>query len=184
MATDDEDDLSKPINPKIESSEESSLENSSEESSHQKLPISPPKNVSARKPLSLSPLPLDTTPPPVKSQPQVLRKAKEEADKASEDQSFSTEESDFDMFNPPKKINSKNVKNFQNFYQLLWYYYYYDKEKYKVLWKEYEKRFSSRILQKVGMDPGEIQSMFDGTGHKPTLKASGKSTQSPSVAFS
>lgn len=88
------------------------------------------------------------------------------------------------MFNPPKKINSKNVKSFQNFYQLLWYYYYYDKEKYKVLWKEYEKRFSAKILQKVGMDPETLMSMQNGTGFKPTLKGSGKTTQSPSVAFS
>ena len=101
-----------------------------------------------------------------------------------EAESFSTEESEFDMFNPPKKINSKNVKNFQNFYQLLWYYYYYDKEKYKVLWKEYEKRFSQRILEKVGMDPDAILTAYGGSGLKPTLKASGKNTQSPSVAFS
>ena len=77
-----------------------------------------------------------------------------------EEPSFSTEPSEFNMFEPNQKINSKNIKSFQNFYQLLWYYYYYDREKYKRLWKEYERKFSKRILDKVGMDPNIIADLY------------------------
>lgn len=47
----------------------------------------------------------------------------------------------------------EEIKNFQNFYALLWYYYYYDRKRYKQIWKEYEKKFSASILQNAGMDP-------------------------------
>jgi len=50
-------------------------------------------------------------------------------------------------------LDSEEMKSFQNFYSLLWYYFYYDKKRYKQLWKDYEKKFSSIILQRAGLNP-------------------------------
>lgn len=53
--------MSKPINPKINTTEESSLDSDSEESNQAKKSVVPPNKLSARKPLD--PIPLDITRP-------------------------------------------------------------------------------------------------------------------------
>ena len=58
-------------------------------------------------------------------------------------------------------MNERNIKHFENFYSLLWYYYTYDKEKYRKIWQEYEKRFSGLILEKVGFNEKMIKELYD-----------------------
>ena len=61
---------------------------------------------------------------------------------------------------PGQKVNPEQIKSFQNFYTLLWYYYYYDRNRYKQIWKEYEKKFSTAILKQAGMDPNTLMQDF------------------------
>lgn len=56
------------------------------------------------------------------------------------------------VFEEPE-IDTEEVKNFQNFYTLLWYYYYYDRKRYRQIWKEYERMFSGQVLQRAGINP-------------------------------
>jgi hypothetical protein len=57
------------------------------------------------------------------------------------------------IFETKYKMTKEEIQDFQNFYALLWYYYYYDIERYKVLWKEYEKGMAGLVLEQIGMDP-------------------------------
>lgn len=54
---------------------------------------------------------------------------------------------------PMPQLDPDEIKNFQNFYSMLWYYYYYDKKRYIQLMKAYEKKFASFVVQSAGMDP-------------------------------
>lgn len=64
-----------------------------------------------------------------------------------------TQEGSDKSYMNPEGVDTEDIKNFQNFYALLWYYYYYDRPRYKQIWKEYEKRFSAAILQNAGLNP-------------------------------
>lgn len=54
---------------------------------------------------------------------------------------------------PIPQLDPDEIKNFQNFYSMLWYYYYYDRKRYVQLMKAYEKKFASFVIQSAGMDP-------------------------------
>lgn len=79
------------------------------------------------------------------------------------DQSLSNQSTHLNLFRGKPNLNPENLKHFENFYSLLWYYYSYDRPKYIKIWKEYEKRFSSLILEKVGFDPRQIKKLFQET---------------------
>ena len=61
------------------------------------------------------------------------------------------------IFETKYKMTKEEIQDFQNFYALLWYYYYYDIERYKVLWKEYEKGMAGLVLEQIGMDPDLVE---------------------------
>ena len=94
-------------------------------------------------------------------------------------QRLGTREGSDNSYNKPEGVDPEDIKNFQNFYALLWYYYYYDRPRYKQIWKEYEKRFSSAILQNAGLNPEildedvrsqSIKTFPDDTSSQSTIK--------------
>lgn len=66
-----------------------------------------------------------------------------------------------DLFAGDKRtLHEGNVEELKNFYSLLWYYYTYDKEKYLLVWKEYEKQFSKMVLKRVGFSKKMLDKLY------------------------